>query len=207
MGMLSSLQSSSVQLLSSVWFFAISWTVVCQAYLSITNSWSLLKLMSKESVMPCNHLILVIPFSSHLQSFAASGSFPMSWLFASGGQSTGVSASASVLPMNIQDWFLSGWTGWISLQSKELSRVFCNTTVQKHQFFGIQFSLFSLHFSSCESYLSAMVWMFVPCPLPTNSYVVILIPKGDDRSRWGLWEVISSKRCCPHEWDLCYFIF
>ena len=105
MGMLSSLQSSSVQLLSSVWFFAISWTVVCQASLSITNSWSLLKLMSKESVMPCNHLILVIPFSSHLQSFAASGSFPMSWLFASGGQSTGVSASTSVLPVNVQDWF------------------------------------------------------------------------------------------------------
>ena len=142
MGMLSSLQSSSVQLLSSVWFFAISWTVVCQASLSITNSWSLLKLMSKESVMPCNHLILVIPFSSHLQSFAASGSFPMSWLFASGGQSTGVSASASVLPMNIQDWFLSGWTGWISLQSKELSRVFCNTTVQKHHSLAFSFLCF-----------------------------------------------------------------
>ena len=121
MGMLSSLQFNSVQLLSSVWFFAISWTAVCQASLSITNSWSLLKLMSKESVMPCNHLILVIPFSSHLQSFPASGAFPMSWFFASGGQSTGVSASASVLPMNIQDWFLSGWTGLISLQSRELS--------------------------------------------------------------------------------------
>ena len=83
----------------------------------------------------------VIPFSSHLQSFPASGSFPMSQFFASGGQSIGVSASASVLPMNIQDWFPLGWTGWISLQSKELSRVFSNTTVQKHQFFGAQLSL------------------------------------------------------------------
>ena len=78
----------------------------------------------------------VIPFSSCPQSFPASGSFPMSQLFASGGQITGVSASASVLPMNIQDWSPLGWMGWISLQSKGLSRVFSNTTVQKHQFFG-----------------------------------------------------------------------
>ena len=83
----------------------------------------------------------VIPFSSHLQSCSASGSFPMSQFFTSGGQSIGVSASASVLPMNIQDWFLLGWTGWISLQSKGLSRVFSNTTVQTHQFFGTQLSL------------------------------------------------------------------
>ena len=82
-----------------------------------------------------------IPFSSCLQSFPASGSFPMCQLFTSGGQSIGVSASASVLPMNIQDWFPSEWTGWISLQSKGLSRVFSNTTVQKHQFFGAQLSL------------------------------------------------------------------
>ena len=72
--------------------------------------------------------------------FPASGSFPVSWLFASGGQSIGTSASASVLPMNIQDWFPLGWTGWVSLQAKGLSRVFCNTTVQKHQFFGAQLS-------------------------------------------------------------------
>ena len=83
----------------------------------------------------------VVPFSSHLQSFQASWSFPMSQLFASGGESIGVSASASVLPMNIQDWFLLGLTGWVSLQSKGLSRVFSNTTVQKHQFFGTQLSL------------------------------------------------------------------
>ena len=85
----------------------------------------------------------VIPFSSRLQSFPASGSFEMSLFLASGGQSIGVSASASVLPMNIQDWFPLGRTGWISLQSKGLSRVFSNTTVQKHQFFSAQPSLWS----------------------------------------------------------------
>ena len=83
----------------------------------------------------------VIPFSSCLQSFPASGSFQMSQFFISGGQSIGVLASESVLPKNIQDWFPLGWTGWISLQSKRLSRVFSNTTVQKHQFFGAQLSL------------------------------------------------------------------
>ena len=83
----------------------------------------------------------VIVFSSCPQSFPASGSFQMSQLFASGGQSIGVSASTSVLPMNTQDWSPLGWTGWISLQSKGLSRVFSNTTVQKHQFFGAQLSL------------------------------------------------------------------
>ena len=80
----------------------------------------------------------VVPCSFCPQSFPASVSFQMSQLFASDGQSIGVSASASVFPMNIQDWFPLGWTGWISLQSKGLSRVFSNTTVQKHQFFGAQ---------------------------------------------------------------------
>ena len=84
----------------------------------------------------------VIPFS-YLQSFPASGSFQMSPFFTSSGQSIGASASAPVFPMNIQDWFPLGWTGWISLQSKGLSRVFSNTTVQKHQFFGVQLSLWS----------------------------------------------------------------
>ena len=78
----------------------------------------------------------VVPFSSYLQSFPASGSFPRSKFFTSGGQSIGVSASASVRAMNIQDWFPLGWIGWISLQSKGLSRVFSNTTIQKHQFFS-----------------------------------------------------------------------
>ena len=83
----------------------------------------------------------VMPFSSRLQSFPASGPFKMSQSLASGGHRIGVSASASVLPMNIQDWFPLGWTGWISLQSKGLSRVFSNTTVQRHQFFSAQLSL------------------------------------------------------------------
>ena len=88
----------------------------------------------------CHPTILssVVPFFSHLQSFPASGSFPKSQFFASGGQSIGVSASASVLPMNTQDWSPLGWTGWISLQCKGLSRVFSNTTVQKYQFFSTQ---------------------------------------------------------------------
>ena len=85
----------------------------------------------------------VVPFSSCLQSFPVSGSFPTSQFFASGGQSVGASASTSVLRMNIEDWFPLGLTGLISLQSKELSRVFSNTTVQKHQFFGAQLSLWS----------------------------------------------------------------
>ena len=83
----------------------------------------------------------VIPFSSGLQSFPASGSLPKSQFFASGGQIIGVSALASILPMSIQDWFTLGWAGWISLQSKGLSLVFSNTTVQKHQFFDTQLSL------------------------------------------------------------------
>ena len=83
----------------------------------------------------------LIPFSSCPRSLPASGSFPMSQLFTWGGQSIGVSASASVLPMNTQEWSPLGWTGWISLQSKGLSRVFSNTIVQKHQFFGAQLSL------------------------------------------------------------------
>ena len=83
----------------------------------------------------------VVPFSSFPQPLPASGSFPVSQLFAWGGQSTGVSASASVFPINTQDWSPLGWTGWISLQSKRLSRVFSNNTVQKHQFFGAQLSL------------------------------------------------------------------
>ena len=83
----------------------------------------------------------ITPFSSHLQSFPASGSFQMSQFFASDSQSIGVSASASVLPVNTQDWSTLGWTGWISLQSKGLSRVFSNTTVQKHPFFAAQLSL------------------------------------------------------------------
>ena len=131
-----------VQSLSHVWLFATPWMAACQTSLSITNSWSLLKLMSLESVMPSNHLILCHLLLLLPQSFPASGSFLRSQFFSSGGQSIGVSASASVLPVYIQDWFPLGLTGLISLLSKGLSRVF-NTTVQKHQFFGTQYSLWS----------------------------------------------------------------
>ena len=116
------------------------WITASQASLSITNSQSLLKLMPIESVMPSSHLILCHPLLLLPQALQATGSFPMSQLFAWGGQSIGVSASVSALPINTQDLSLSGWTDWISLQSKGLSRVFSNTTVQKHQFFGTQLS-------------------------------------------------------------------
>ena len=136
---LSSVQFSSVTELCLT--LCDTMTAARQASLSITNSQSLLKLMPIELVMPSNHLILCYPFLLLLQSFPASGSFPMIQFFASGGQSIGASASASVLPMNIQDIFLLELTGWISLQSKGLSRVFSNTTIQKHQFFSTHLSL------------------------------------------------------------------
>ena len=126
------------------------WTTAIQDSLSITNSWSLLKLMSIESVILSNHLILCCPLSSCLQSFPGSGSLTMNQFFPSGGQSIGVSASALVFPKNIQDSFPLGLTGLISLQSKRISRVFSNTTVQKHQFFGAQHSLWSnSHIRTC----------------------------------------------------------
>ena len=129
---------SSVQLLSHVQLFETPRIAARQAALSITNSQSYSN--SCPSSWWCHPTISssVDPFSSCLQSFPASGSFPMSQFFASGGQSIGVSASASVLAINIQDWFPLGWPGWISLPSKGLSRVFSNTTVQKHQLFGAQ---------------------------------------------------------------------
>ena len=133
-----STELSSVQSLSSVCLFMTPRTAGCQASLSITN---LLKLMSIESVIPSNHLILCWPLLLLPSSVSASGSLHMSQLFAAGGQSTGVSASTSVLPMNIQHGSPLGWIGWISLLSKGLSGVFYNTIVQKHQFFSTQFSL------------------------------------------------------------------
>ena len=134
-------QFSSIQLLSHVRLFETPWTAACQAFLSISNSRSLLKLMPIESVMPSNHLILSCPLlllPSNLPSIRVSSNesvlrirWPTYW----------VSASASVLPVNIQDWFPLGWTGWISLKSKGLTRIFSNTTIQKHQFSGTQLSL------------------------------------------------------------------
>ena len=137
------IQFSSVQVLSRVWLLATPWIAARQASLSITNSQSLLKLMSVQWVMPssrfilCHPLLLLPPIPPSIRVF------PMSQLFASGAQSIGVSASASVLPVNTQDWSPLGWTGWISLLSKGHSRVFSNITVQKHQFFGAQLSLYS----------------------------------------------------------------
>ena len=133
-------QFSSVQSRSRVRLFATPWTAARQPSLSITNS------QSHPNLCPlslwCHPTISssVVPFSSCPQSFWASGSSPVSQLFTSGGQNTGVSASTSVLPMNTQDWSPLGWTGWF-LQSKGLSRVFSNTTVQKHQFFSAQLCL------------------------------------------------------------------
>ena len=134
-------QFSSVQSLSRVQLFVTPWTTACQASLSITNSWSLPILMSIESVMPSNHLILCRPLLLPPSIFPASGSFPMNQLFASGGQIM-LSFNFSICPYNkYQDWFPLELTGWISLQSKGLSRVFSNTTVQRHQFFSTQLSL------------------------------------------------------------------
>ena len=137
------LASQAVQSLSHVQLFATAWTeharlpclppIPGACLKSCASSW-----WSHPTISPS-----VIPFSSCLQSFPASGSFQMSQFLASGGPSVGVSASTSVLPMNIQDWFPLGWTGWISLQSRGLSRVFSNTTVQKYQFFSAQLSLWS----------------------------------------------------------------
>ena len=141
-------QFSSVQSLSCVRLSGIQWTEAHQTSPSITNSPSLLKLMSMKSVMPSPPLWP----PSHALHLSASGAFLLSSLFTSGDQSIGASASASVLPMNIQDWFTLGWTGWISLQSKRLSRVFSNTTVQKHQFFGTQLSLWS------NSHIHTWLW-------------------------------------------------
>ena len=130
-------QFSSVQCLSHVQLFVTPWTAARQASLFITNSWSLLKLTSTEMVMASNHLIFCQRFCFMPSIFPNIRVFSNETVqsFTSGGQHIGVSASTSVLPMNIQGWFPLGWTGWISLLSKQLSRVFSNTTVQKHQFF------------------------------------------------------------------------
>ena len=119
-----------------------------------------------EAIQPAHP---VIPFSSCLQSFPASGSFQMSWLFASDGQNIGASASASVLPVNIP----LEWTGWISLQSKGLSRVFSNTTVQKHQFFTAQLSLWS--HSHIHTWLLEKPWLWLDGLLPAKWCLCFLI--------------------------------
>ena len=131
----------SDQSLTPVRLFATPWIAARQASLSITNSRSLLKLMSIESVMPSNYLILCCPLLLLPSIFPSIRVFSNESVLHIRWQSIGVSASASVLPMNIQDWFPLGWTGLISLWCKGLSRVFSNTTVQKHPFFCAQLSL------------------------------------------------------------------
>ena len=118
-----------------------------------------------DAIQPSHPLSSPFPLPAILP---ASGFFPMSWLFASGGQSIGASASASILPMNIQDWFTLGWAGWISLQSKGLSRVFSNTTVQKHQFFGAQPSLQSN--SHIHTWPLEKPWLWLDGPLLAKLY-------------------------------------
>ena len=114
-----SVQFSSVQLLSHVWLFVTPWTAACQASLSITNSWSLLKFMSIESVTPSNHFILCCPLLLPPSIFPSIRVFSNESALRIRCQSIGVSASASILPMNIQDWFPLGWTGWISLSPRD----------------------------------------------------------------------------------------
>ena len=137
---------SLVQSLHCVQLFATPWTATCQAFLSVSNSQSLLKFMSIESVMTSNRLILCCPLLLP-QSFAASGSFPMSQFSPSGGQSIGVSATASVFPVNIQDWYPLGLTGLISLQSKGFSLTQQWSLLQYHSsnasFLSAQLSLWS----------------------------------------------------------------
>ena len=132
-----------VQSPSCVWLYMTPRTAVHKSPLSSTISCGLFRFISIEPVMLSNQLILCPPFSFCLQSLPASGSFLLSHVFTSGGQSIGASASATVLPMNIQVWFSLGLTGLISLQSKGLSRVFSSTTIQKHQFFSTQPSLWT----------------------------------------------------------------
>ena len=134
-------------------------TVAHQTSLSFTNSWSLLKLMSIESVMPSNHLILCCPLLLLPSIFPASGSFQMSHFFTSRGWS--IEASAWVLPKNIQDWFPLGLTGLIFLQSKGLSRVFFNTTVQKHHSFVLSF-LYNPTFTFTHDYWKKQFWLDGP---------------------------------------------
>ena len=150
---------SSVQSLSHVWLFVTPWIAAHQASLSLTNSRSPPKPMSIELVMPSNHLTLCHPLLLLPSIFLIIQLFPVSQLFASGGQSIGVSASASVLPMNTQDWSPLGWTGWMSLQSKGLSRVFSNTTVQKHQFFcTCAMKLQQASYTNAYKFLQIVAW-------------------------------------------------
>ena len=165
---------NSVQSLSHVWLFFAPWTLVHQASLSITNSWSLLKVMSIELVMPCTHLILCCPLLLLPSVFSSTGSFPVSQFFASVSQIIG--ASASVLPRNIQDWFPLELTGLISLQSNGLSRVFSSTAVQKEQCFAAQLSFRTKLTLNFVPYLihCGLPGVFFKCE-PSRKLLIILL--------------------------------
>ena len=151
-----------VQLLHHVQLSVTPQTVACQAPLSSTSSFSLLKFTSIESMILSDHLIPCYPFPFCLQSLLASESFPMSWLFILSGQSIGVSSSASVLPVNIQGWFPLGLNGLISLLSKGLSRAFSSTTIQKPQFFSSQPSLWSNSHIHTWLLEKPLLWLYGP---------------------------------------------
>ena len=176
------------QSLSHVCLFAVPWTIACQASLSLTISWSLPKFMAMESVMLSSHLILCHPLLLPPSIFPSIGDFTMSRFFTSGGQSTGVSASASVLSMSTQGWFPLGWTGWISVLPKWVSRVFSSTTVRKHQFFGTQPSLWSSSHSGTWLLERPELWLYGPlsamcclgfltCCLGLHSFVIVFLPQ------------------------------
>ena len=146
----------------------------------------------------------VVPFSSCHQFFPASGSFPMSLFFASAGQSIGISASASVLPMNIQDWSPLGWTGWVSLQSKGLSRVFSNTTVQKHQFFSAQ--LYSPTLMTTGKTIALTILTFVGKVMflllnMLSRFVVAFLPLGCCDSRTQVLDHCACTGAIQRMWE------
>ena len=170
---------TAIQLLSSAQIFVTPWTEAHQVLLSSTASWSLLKFMSMSQWCHPTISFSATTFFLCLLSFPISESFPISQLFTSGGQSSG--ASASVLPMNIQDWFPLDVNGFISLQSKGLSRVFSSTTVQKHQFFSTQPSLYSnshIHTWLLPLTVQALSVKWCPCYLILSRYVTASLPRS-----------------------------
>ena len=171
------------------------YSAVHQASLSITNSLSPPKPMFIELVMLSNHLILSSPSTPTLILYQHQSFFPMSQFFASGGQTIGVSASTSVLPMNTQDWSPLGWTGWISLQFKGFSRVFSSTTVQKHQFFGTQLSLYS------KSHIH--IWLLEKTIASTTGTYV---DKAMSLLFNMLYRLIMEKAMAPHSSTLAWKI-
>ena len=215
----------AVQLLSHVQLFVTSWTVICQFYLSTTPG-----VCSKSSPLSWWYYLTIsssaTPFSFCLQCFPASGCFSMSWLFASGGQSIGFSASASVLSMNIQGWFPLGLTGWISLQSKGLSRVFL---IQHHKskasilwlsaFFMLQLShlymttgktitltmqifvgkVMSLHFNTLSRFIIAY--------LPSSRCLLISWLQSPDHPQWFWTSLMSTiwKQFNKHQWKFIFW--